>query len=191
MSNQSPFLPVMSAAQIQSTIKYIVGSPFQYRTDVKTGVLKSNSGEILTRKGELIKLRPVAIHVFKAQLFNYTENDWCEIYFLNGFGAVSVMRLHGFSVQNLRTELDNCFYKNVSIAQSVLEIEFQVKNGKNGVFCICDFKFLNSGFENIEWEAIDIPNGDNIFDASTSEKIIETYYAYNYKGEYKGKITTL
>jgi hypothetical protein len=184
-SNQSPFLPVTSAAQIQSPIKYIVGSPFQYRTDVKAGVLKLDNGEVLTRKGETLKLRPIAIHVFKAQLFSYAERAWCEIFFLNGLGAVCVMRLHGFSVQNLCNELGNCYYKNVDIAQSVLEIEFHVKNGKNGVFCICDFRFLSSGFDNIAWDALEIPNGDNIFDASTSDKVVETRCAYNYKGEIK------
>lgn len=63
-------LPAQSAALPTIAIKYIAGFPYGLRVDMKTAQWKRDADPI-TKKGETVRLKPIAIRIFHAQLFNY------------------------------------------------------------------------------------------------------------------------
>jgi hypothetical protein len=164
MSNLSQFLPVTSAAQVKSSpVKYLLGNPYQYKTDMRTGVLTLTDDTVLTKKDSVIKLRVVAIHIFKAKMFAYSERLWSEIFFVNGIGAISMMRFHGYSVEKLLESVKATVYRDIDIPKSILEISFKVS--KSGTFRIAQFQFEDAPEnENEAWAKLEIQSGDDIFD---------------------------
>jgi hypothetical protein len=116
-------------------------------------------------------------------MFAYTERLWCEIFFINGIGAISMTRFHGYSVEKLLESVKSTVYREIDISKSILEISFKVS--KSGTFRIARFDFeIAPEAENEAWSKLEIQDGDNIFDQLISHDANATMISiYNYRGE--------
>jgi hypothetical protein len=130
-------------------------------------------------------LRVIAIHVFKAKMFSYSERLWSEIFFINNMGAISMMRFHGYSVEKLLETLKATVYRDIDISKSILAISFKVS--KSGTFRIAQFQFDGAPEdENEAWAKLEIQDGDDIFDQLVTQNESATVISiYNYRGETK------
>lgn len=180
MSNLKQFLPAATIAQIKGKVKYEKGYPFQCKTDMRTGILALLDDTPITKKDEPIVMRVVAINVFKAKLFGYSERFWCELFFINGLNAVAVAKFHGYSAENLMTAIRTASYTGIDIANSLLAIRF--KTAKSGTFRVAQFHFeACDDAENESWAKVVIENGDNVFDETTIG--LGSILRFNYRNE--------
>ena len=123
--------------------KYVEGNPRQYRFDASKGVLNLNGTETITKPGDHIRILPIALRIFRADLFEMGNKEWVEIAFINCKNQVGVVMLHGFSVENLLRESSELFYEDLEITECIMTIkpfEKTIKQTGNK-FYICEFSF--------------------------------------------------
>jgi hypothetical protein len=123
--------------------KYVEGNPRQYRFDASKGVLNLNGTETITKPGDHIRMLPIALRIFRADLFEMGNKEWVEIAFINCKNQVGVVMLHGFSVENLLRESSELFYEDLEITECIMTIkpfEKTIKQTGNK-FYICEFSF--------------------------------------------------
>jgi hypothetical protein len=123
--------------------KYVEGNPRQYRFDASKGVLNLNGTETITKPGDHIRILPIALRIFRADLFEMGNKEWVEIAFINCKNQVGVVMLHGFSVENLLRESSELFYEDLEITKCIMTIkpfEKTIKQTGNK-FYICEFSF--------------------------------------------------
>jgi hypothetical protein len=125
------------------TPKYVEGNPRQYRFDASKGVLNLNGIETITKPGDHIRMLPIALRIFRADLFEMGNKEWVEIAFINCKNQLGVVMLHGFSVENLLRESSELFYEDLEITECIMTIkpfEKTIKQTGNK-FYICEFTF--------------------------------------------------
>ena len=125
------------------TPKYVEGNPRQYRFDASKGVLNLNGLETITKPGDHIRMLPIALRIFRADLFEMGNKEWVEIAFINCKNQVGVVMLHGFSVENLLRESSELFYEDLEITECIMTIKPFEKTSKEtgNKFYICEFSF--------------------------------------------------
>lgn len=122
-----------------SELKYLPGLPREYRFNAKTGELHLGTGAAVTKKGEAFSLIPIAYRIFSADMFNYEGKDWAEIFFINASGHISVLMVHGFSVDALRACMADLYYEGVNLCQAVITITPTPKSNEFGTYYIAQF----------------------------------------------------
>ncbi len=150
MSNHKNLLPSLNIKNHVNTetgeiipAAYRPGHPRQYRFNASEGRFNMNGETNITKPGETFALIPLAIRVFKDNLFERGRKTWAEIFFLNAKNQVCATMLHGYSVENLQALESELFYEDLNIGEIVLKITPQVKTSKtNGnKFFIAEFDF--------------------------------------------------
>lgn len=175
MSNQKLLLPSVDAKNHVDTdtgeilpAAYRTGIPRNYRFNASTGALNLNGESNITKKGASFKLLPIALRIFKDNLFEWGRKLWAEVFFLNSKNQVCSVMFHGYSVENLTSLESEMFYEDLKIGDVVLTVSPKEKtskkideNGKNPKYYICDFTF-----EAAEAELVQVQK------AATEDKLI-------------------
>ena len=113
-------------------ILYMLGNPRSYRLDLGKGVLNLEGRNQVTKPGEPFKVIPIAFRCLQDGLFGQAQKKWCEVYFLNNLGNVSVFMFHGFSVDNLSEAARDLFYENCKLTEAVWTVKLEKKQNKDG-----------------------------------------------------------
>ncbi len=123
--------------------KYMTGFPRSYRFDAGKGILNFNGEDALTKPGKEFKILPVALRIFKGNLFERGRNTWCEIFFLNQANQLGVVLFHGYSVENLERLQSELFYEDLMINEVVLTVKPSEKTSKTSGsgYYIAEFEF--------------------------------------------------
>jgi len=110
-------------------IKYLEGSPRQYRFDASRGILSINGETPLTKRGEEFTILPIAYQIFTDNILGeqYGTLRWVEFIFLNQENQICSVLLHGYSVENLMRMFNEMFYDDVSFCEVALTIKPQEK----------------------------------------------------------------
>jgi hypothetical protein len=124
--------PITAIKQIENTpIRYMPGNPRSYRLDLGKGVLNLEGREQVTKPGAAFKVVPVAFRCLEDGLFGQERKRWCEVYFINESGHLSVFMFHGFSVQNLSEAARDLFYEDKSLCDVLWEVKLEKKTNKD------------------------------------------------------------
>lgn len=123
--------------------KYMPGHPRQYRFDASKGIVNINGEEPVTKAGKEFKFIPVALRIFKSNLFERGRNVWAEIFFLNCGNQLCTIMLHGYSVENLERLQSELFYDDLRIDEVILTMKPVSKTSKasGSSYYIAEFDF--------------------------------------------------
>lgn len=112
------------------TAKYMTGHPRQYRFDAGKGVVNLNGEDALTKPGKEFRFRPVAMRIFKSNLFERGRQTWAEIFFLNTANQLCSIMIHGYSVENLEKLQSELFYDDLRLDEVILTMKPEQKTSK-------------------------------------------------------------
>lgn len=123
--------PITSTGQIADlAVRYMPGNPRSYRLDLGKGVLNLEGREQVTKPGAAFQVVPVAFRCLEDGLFGQDLKKWCEVYFINESGHLSVFMFHGFSVQNLSEAARDLFYEKKGLCEVLWNVKLEKKTNK-------------------------------------------------------------
>ena len=144
----NPLLPIFDPKQFVNKEgeilipKYQQGNPRNYRLDLSNGVLNLEGRELVTKSGASFKVIPVAFRCLQHGLFGKEEKKWCEVYFINQLGHLSMFMFHGYSVQNLSQAIRDLFYQDRNLCEVVWNVNLKHKENKeNQKYYMATFTF--------------------------------------------------
>lgn len=120
------------------TVKYMAGSPRQYRFNGQNGEFNLNGDtQVLDengKKAQKLTITPIAFRFFEENLFARGRKDnWAELFFIDDKNALSAIMFNNTSVSKLENLAQELFYEDLSLTQIKLTIEPEKKQGeKNG-----------------------------------------------------------
>lgn len=122
---------------------YASGSPRNYRLNGSKGQLNINGKQDITKPGESFKVLPIAFRILNGELFTTPHKRWCEVYFINAAGHLSMFMFHSYSLENLETAFnEHLFYEGSNYCEAVWTVTFQKKvNKDNASYCLAFFDF--------------------------------------------------
>ena len=171
MKKQTSLLPISDPKQFVKEggeillPRYRTGDPRNYRLDLGNGVLNLEGRDHVTKPGESFKVIPIAFRCLEHGLFAKEVKKWCEVYFINEAGHLSVFLFHGYSVDNLSRATRDLFYQERSLCEVVWTVKLVSKTNKDKQsYFIADFDF----------EPMD--EADLLVLKNLREGIINTYY---------------
>lgn len=135
--------------EINWNIKYLTGSPRQYRFNAQSGEFTINGDTpILGKDGKKAKeftLQPIAFRFFRDRLFG-RENveDWAELFFVDASNVVSGIMFNNTNASELRDLLSELFYEDLRLNDIVLTCIPEKKEGKKGNWYICKFEYTQA-----------------------------------------------
>jgi hypothetical protein len=135
--------PITAIKQIEKIeLRYMPGNPRSYRLDLGKGVLNLEGREQVTKPGAAFQVVPVAFRCLEDGLFGQERKRWCEVYFINESGHLSVFMFHGFSVQNLSEAARDLFYEDKSLCDVLWDVKLEKKTNKdNQPYYMAFFEF--------------------------------------------------
>ncbi|MCF8245529.1 MAG: hypothetical protein K9J37_13645 [Saprospiraceae bacterium] len=128
MKNLNPITDLKKLEKIE--IRYMPGNPRSYRLDLGKGVLNLEGREQVTKPGADFQVVPVAFRCLEDGLFGQDRKKWCEVYFINESGHLSVFMFHGYSVQNLSESARDLFYENKGLCEVLWDVKLVKKATK-------------------------------------------------------------
>ncbi len=112
-------------------IKYLKGHPRQYRFDASKGNFNINGQTLITQPGKPFTLIPVGYRIFMDRLFEYSNREWLELFFIDDSGAIANVMLHGYSVEEFIRMTQDLFYEDLKITEIEITIIPQEKISKS------------------------------------------------------------
>jgi len=176
MSKTTDLLPIFEPQQFIKGDEILIpryrqGDPRNYRLDLGKGVLNLEGRKPVTKSGEPIKVIPVAFRCLEHGLFGQELKKWCEVYFINHLGHLSMFMFHGYSVANLSQAARDLFYEDCSLCEVVWTVKLEQKVNKEGQkYYMADFLF-----EAVKEEDLVILKG--------LQKNIISKYSHIYRGD--------
>ena len=157
MSNSNKLIPIFDPKKFVDkegniiTPRYRQGDPRSYRLDMGKGVLTLEGREQVTKPTKEFRVLPIAFRCLEDGLFGNDVKKWCEVYFLNEAGHLSVFMFHGFSVQNLSQATRDLFYNDAGLTEVIWSISFKEKINKEAKskYYIAEFDFENVAVEDL------------------------------------------
>ena len=142
-------LPIIDPAQFidaDGTVKmpkYAPGNPRNYRMNCSKAQLNINGTQNVTKPGESFRVLPIAFRILSDALFNTPHKRWCEVYFINQRGHLSMFMFHSYSLENLEAEFNrSLFYDELNYCNAVWTVTFQKKvNKENASYYLATFDF--------------------------------------------------
>ena len=123
---------------------YREGHPRKYRFNASTGVINLNGEQNLTKPGKEFSFIPVALRVFKDDLFERGRQTWVEMFFLNTANQLCSLMAHGYSVENLERLESELFYDDLMINEVTLTmkpVEKISKSAEGAKYFIAEFSY--------------------------------------------------
>jgi hypothetical protein len=123
------------------TVKYLAGSPKQYRFNGQTGQFNLNGDTPLlddkNKPVSSISITPLAFRFFEENLFGRGKKEnWAEIFFIDSKNALSSIMFNNSSVGRLESLAQELFYEDLSLTQISLTITPEKKENDKGKYFI-------------------------------------------------------
>lgn len=181
MKNLQPLLDLKKLPQLD--ILYMPGNPRSYRLDLGKGCLNLEGRQQVTKPGDAFKVIPIAFRCLQDGLFGQAEKKWCEVYFINEQGNLSVFMFHGYSVQNLSEAARDLFYEKCKMTEAVWTVKLEKKlNKDNQPYYMAFFEFEPLKGKDLEAHRVKIEEIEadyfHIYRADTMEA--KTLFLENY-----------
>ena len=149
MKNLLPISDIQQSENLE--LLYLPGNPRSYRLDLSKGALNLEGREQVTKPGEAFLVIPVAFRCLVDGLFGQPRKKWCEVYFVNREGHLSVFMFHGFSVQNLSEASRDLFYERKNLCEVRWNVRLDKKTNKEGApYFMAFFEFEPLGPADLE-----------------------------------------
>ena len=167
------------------TAAYRYGHPRQYRFNASSGRINLNGDDNLTKAGEPFAFRPIAVRIFKDNLFERGKQTWAELFFLNEQNQVCAIMAHGYTVENLERLESDLFYDDLNITEVVLTLMPKEKvskkevEGQNPKYFIGEWSYKPAEKELIAAQAAAV-EGLKVFRADTFRDTAEEIVSLNY-----------
>lgn len=164
---------------------YRYGHPRQYRFNASSGRINLNGDDNLTKAGEPFIFRPIAVRIFKDNLFERGRQLWAELFFLNQANQVCAIMVHGYTVENLERMESDLFYDDLNITEVVLTLTPKEKtskkevDGKNPKFYIGEWSYKKADRELVNVQDVAV-EGLQIFRADTFRDTADELVKLNY-----------
>ena len=129
-----------ATGQIVSQVKYMKGSPRQYRFDAKKGSFNLY-GNI--EAGKTLTFQPIAYRLFKDDILGMGLKKWIELFFIDPENCVSSILFHSYSVQEFQNLLEQLIYSNLAVTDLVFTVSgSEKKNTKiNATYYIAQWSY--------------------------------------------------
>ena len=124
--------------EITSAIKYLVGSPAEYRFNGQTGNFQYGADTVLSDKnGKALKTFsciPIAVRMFSDNLFGRNKMDnWVEVFFVDERNRLSHIMLNNSSYNEFLSMTEKLFYDDIELTTSVLTFTPEkIESSKSG-----------------------------------------------------------
>ena len=166
-------------AQAADELRYMPGSPKQYRADAKVGQFNINGRTVV---GDSLEIHPIAYRFFRDNLFNRGALEWVELFFINEKNCLSSIMFNGYSVQNLVQLLGELFYDDVTLTDIVLGISWEKHKNEeaNAVYFIAQFNVVEEVSDEVKQAVTALTNEVAIYRADTVTPTCEIREQVNY-----------
>ena len=112
-------------ADLPSTIKYMPGSPRQYRFNAQNGRFNIDGTQDV---GDSFTFQPIAWRIFEDSLFARGRVEtWAELFFVDDKKAMSSVMFNNSSVYELRRLMERLFYDDLKLSDVVLKVTSEKK----------------------------------------------------------------
>lgn len=182
MKTQNKVIQVNEETGEINEIKYMKGSPKQYRFNGQQGRFNIDGTQDI---GTRLEIHPIAWRVFTDSLFGRGRRDeWAEIFFVDAENCVSSIMFNNSSVLELSDLLPRLFYAQKELSDVVLTITSDKKetekDGQKKTWYIAKFAFEAAPEEEIRKlkefaQANEIYRHDTI-NASAEYRTVSTSY---------------
>jgi hypothetical protein len=134
-------------------VRYLPGSPRQYRFNASQGVLNLNGLEVLTKPKQAFSFIPVAYRYFEDSLFGKDNKAWVEFFFINETHQMCSVMFHGFSAKEfMKHHADYLFYDHLTPCEVVITATPVEKSNEimKSKYFIAEFSSVKATPETIE-----------------------------------------
>jgi hypothetical protein len=145
VSRFTPFTSAFSAPK-QEGIIYTLGHPRQYRADCKAGQFKIGESAM---KGREMAMEIISYRVFEAVLFNYPNQSWLEIFFVDADNALSHLLFKGISIENFITLYTDIIIKRRSVGEGITTGRMEKRTGREGDYYVVEFSWKENTPERV------------------------------------------
>lgn len=127
----------------------ILGIPYKYKADCSAlGQFKTNSDELL---GKTLQMEVLNYKVKKGTFFNYEENSWLEVLFVDKDNAVSVVLFKNESLTNFFEMLQEVTKKKLGIGLVIVTASMDKRTSEqfNSSYHAVKFSFVENKAERV------------------------------------------
>jgi len=115
-----------STGELIPVVKYLSGSPKQYRFDGQQGIFKLGENPILNSRNKFVttfSFIPIAYRFFEENLFGRNKKElWVELFFVDEQDAVSSIMFNNTSAQALKKLFGELYYEDLDLTDVHLHI---------------------------------------------------------------------
>lgn len=112
-------------SDLSNTIKYMPGSPRQYRFNAQNGRFNIDGTQDV---GDSFSFQPIAWRIFEDSLFARGRVEtWAELFFVDDKKAMSSVMFNNSSVYELRRLMERLFYDDLKLCDVVLKVTSEKK----------------------------------------------------------------
>ena len=137
------------------TVKYLAGSPKQYRFNGQTGQFNLNGDTPLlddkSKPVPSITITPIAFRFFEENLFGRgRKENWAEIFFIDNKNALSSIMFNNSSVSRLENLAQELFYEDLNLTQVSLSISPEKRENDKGKYFVVSLSYEMLAPEQVE-----------------------------------------
>lgn len=112
----------------QFIVKYLQGSPRQYRFNMSSAVVSLNGMHNVTQPKDDFTFAPFAYRYFEDSLFGKEEKAWVELFFLNEAKHVCSIMFHGYTASAFKQHYaDFMFYDDLDPTEVIFTVRPEEK----------------------------------------------------------------
>ena len=136
-------------------VKYLAGSPKQYRFNGQTGQFNLNGDTPLlddkSKPVPSITITPIAFRFFEENLFGRGKKEnWAEIFFIDNKNALSSIMFNNSSVSRLENLAQELFYEDLNLTQVSLTISPEKRENDKGKYFVISLQYEMLAPEQVE-----------------------------------------
>lgn len=131
-SNLMPLLNVATksffAEDESFLVKYLQGSPRQYRANMSNATINLNGTTVITQPKDDFRFSPFAYRYFEDALFGKEQKFWVEFFFLNEALQVCSIMFHQYTAEAFKQHFaDYLFYDDLTPCECTFTMRFEEK----------------------------------------------------------------
>lgn len=112
-------------------IKYLQGSPRQYRANMSNATINLNGTNVITQPKDDFRFSPFAYRYFEDALFGKEQKFWVEFFFLNEALQVCSIMFHQYTAEAFKQHFaDYLFYDDLTPCECTFTLRFEEKKAE-------------------------------------------------------------
>jgi hypothetical protein len=100
-------------------------------------------------KGREMAMEIISYRVFEAVLFNYPNQSWLEVFFVDAENALSHLLFKGISIENFITLYTDIIIKRRSVGEGITTGRMEKRTGREGDYYVVEFSWKENAPERV------------------------------------------